>query len=445
MARRKLRPGEAGDFSEPKWNDERGVWQINCLVGEHIGRPSRIHASSPIKRKARDNLKLRVAEWKPRAAALGTYSSECTVAEAAEAWLVKCERERKQRNQTTAAYRKEIHRSTGPNANKGKFVITESDLGRMKATDVLPFHVRLHLATLNGFTTKQSLHKVVLSHAFQLLVDDGILVHNPVSSIKGYTGENAPRRPRRPTETSNPYFPEEPCPFTIDEMARYRKMEARYFSPENCQRYKRDPRFLDYTMLCYDLAARPSEVLALWWNDVDLATGEVLIDATVVKAKIKVWQIRRAIEEFGLTENDIVTRGTSPGMKDDDLVTVTYRQPFGKTRESKGRLIVSDATLAMLRCRNITMEPGQKLVFPSQRGTLMGSSQMSGPWHCVVKGTELEWSTLQTLRSTRATRVAEKHGLAAARLMLRHQENSRVTISSYVRHDKPAVNFSDVM
>jgi integrase len=198
-------------------------------------------------------------------------------------------------------------------------------------------------------------------------------------------------------------------------------------------------------MLAYDLATRPSETLALWWDDIDLTTGEVLINATVVRAKMRVWQIRRAIDEFALTEDDITTLGTAPDMTDDALVTVTYRQPFGKTRESKGSLIVSDPTLTMLGRRKGAAQPTQRLVMPNQRGKLMSSSTMSQAWQRVVAGTELEWSTPRTLRSTRVTRVAEKHGMAAARRMLRHQENSRVTAAHYVPRNESAVSFSDAL
>lgn len=445
MPRRRLEPGEVGDFSEPKWNEEREAWQISCKIGEHIGAPSRVHASGPTKRKAKDNLKARVAEWKPKAAAIGAYDPNCTVAEAADAWLIKFEQHQRTRGQTAFTYRKELRRSKASNADPKKIVIAESDLGGMRASNVRPLHIRLHLATLNKFSTKQLLHKVILNHIFEMLVEDGVRDYNPVSSIKGYDGKTAPKRSGRRKEIKNPHFPDEPSPFTADEMRLFRQLEAEHFSPENCRRYpRRDPRFLDYTAVTYDLCSRPSETLALLFDDIDFATGEVLIGGTVVVAKLRVWQIQQIIADFALSPNDIMTKDLTD-FAADDLVTATYRQPFGKTRESAGRVIVSKPTLDVLRRRRSAAPPSQRLIFPTQVGTLMRSSTMSETWQRVVAGTELDWSTPRTLRSTRATRVAEKYGIPAARLMLRHEENSPVTEESYVHRDKPAVNFTDAL
>lgn len=46
---------------------------------------------------------------------------------------------------------------------------------------------------------------------------------------------------------------------------------------------------------------------------------------------------------------------------------------------------------------------------------MVRSEQMSKTWAAIVKGRDLEWSTVETLRSTRATRVAENTGFRLPR------------------------------
>ncbi len=58
--------------------------------------------------------------------------------------------------------------------------------------------------------------------------------------------------------------------------------------------------------------------------------------------------------------------------------------------------------------------------------------------------TKTRGSTLETLRSTRATRVAEVHGVPAARLILGHEENSATTTQASVNLGRPVVDFADV-
>jgi integrase len=69
---------------------------------------------------------------------------------------------------------------------------------------------------------------------------------------------------------------------------------------------------------------------------------------------------------------------------------------------------------------------------------------MTRVWRAIVKETPLEgWTSPKTLRSTRATRVAEKHGKPAARLILGHEADSPVTTQHYVLEQKAVVNYAD--
>lgn len=440
MPRRALKPGELGDPSEPEWNEARQVFEIHCRIGEPKPfKPTLVHASGKTKRQAKDALKNRCSDWKPKATWVGSYDEQCTVIEATRAWLTSYEKHPERRPQNGRSYRNEIERSTSARAKKDKFVIVGSTLGRMKAVDVKPFHIRLHLEQLNWSTTKKQVHKALLRMTFQMLVEDGLLVFNPVVMVKT-TGRVGPRRKAGRAGAVNPYFPDEPQPLTPDEMRQYWELEEARFKEST----RRTPkRYRDYTKLAYALAARPSEAVAVRWDDVDFLAGTVTIAGTLVDCSLRIWQVSKIIDDYNLADHEIIVRADWHELDEQAVVTVAFRQPFTKTRGSMRTIKVDAGCLAMLRERKIAAEPGQALVFPSNVGKILRTNKLSTVWHSIVKDTELSWSTLKTLRSTRATRVAETHGIPAARLILGHEENSAITTQAYVNLERPVVDFAD--
>ncbi|MFF0607759.1 hypothetical protein ACFYUD_03705 [Nocardia tengchongensis] len=443
MPRRPLAPGEAGDPSEPKWNEDRQVFQIYCLIGEPIGKPSRVWASGETKRKAKDALKRRIAEWKPRLGSLGAYGDDPTVLEIVLAWLKKYENDPSVRPQNARMYRREIETVANPNhasAKKDKIVLATSDLGKMKAKVTRPLHIRLHLEQLNRFTTKQALHKTILNQAFLLYVEDGGRDDNPVASIKGYRGEKAPKR-RRKNQPVNPYFPDLPEPLDLGEMDLYLKLENAHFAAHPA----RDRRYLDYRQLTYEIAGRPGEAVALRMDeDIDFDAGTITIAGTIVDTELRIWQIRKVIDDYQLEPYEILVKDGWEKLPADHVLCVQFRQPFTKTHLSMRTIKASTDTMAMLRRRKLKALPGQRLVLPSRTQKILPADQMSLVWRAIVKGSPLEgWTSPKTLRSTRATRVAEKYGRPAARLILGHEENSPVTRGHYVAEEREVVNFAD--
>ncbi|MFF3569125.1 tyrosine-type recombinase/integrase [Nocardia jiangxiensis] len=437
MPRRALEPGESGDPSEPEWNEARQVFEIHCRIGEPKPfKPSLVRASGKTKRQAKDALKRRCGEWKPKVTWSGSYGDKCTVAEAARAWLTSYEKNPKKRPQNSRSYRNEIERSTSARARKDKFVVVDSTLGDMKAVDVKPYHIRHHLEELNWSTTKQETHKALLRMTFQMLVEDGLLDYNPVSTVKSHGRAGR----RRKGSSANPYFPDEPRPMSPDETSRYWALEKARFDDSS---YRTPKRYRDYTMLAYALAARPSEAVAVRWDDVDIAAGTVTIAGTIVDTSLRVWQVRKVIDDYDLAEHEIVVRPDWHELDEQAVVTVAFRQPFTKTSGSMRTIKVDADCLVMLRRRKLAAVPGQTLVLPSRVGKILRTNKMSTVWHSIVKDTELSWSTLKTLRSTRATRVAESHGVPAARLILGHEENSAITTQAYVSLERPVVDFAD--
>ncbi|GEM29135.1 hypothetical protein NN3_01420 [Nocardia neocaledoniensis NBRC 108232] len=444
MSQIELAPGVPGKFSEPKWNAERNTFQIHCLVGEPYGGPSKVHASGKTKPRARANLKNRIAQWKPRAGLIGTYSANVTVAELCEVWLRRYERDVTKRPQNAKHYRREINPATKGRGDDGKITIAGSVLGKMKALETRPFHVRIHLEQMNGTAYKRNRQKSILRNAFQLLVDDGLRDDNPVSSVaRNGAGRTQAPVNRRGIGNANPYFSDEPRPFSADEMDEYWQAERAYFPRRNAGRWY-EQRYLDFTLLAYELAARPGEALAVRLDeDVDYDRCEVTVAGTIIDTELRAHQVKSIVDRYNLDDDEIVYPRGWPRYDDEDVVCVAFRQPFTKTARSMRTIKAGPACMAMLRRRRIAAAPGHRLVLPSRTGKVVRSEQMSLTWSKIVKSTGLRWSTPRTLRSTRATRVAEKYGLPAARLILGHEVDSPVTARHYVPDERRVVDLAD--
>ncbi|MEU1993536.1 tyrosine-type recombinase/integrase [Nocardia gamkensis] len=442
MSQFELPPGAHGRFSKPRWNEARKIYQVHCLVGEPYGDPSKVHASGKTKPKAIANLKKRLAAWKPRVQSIGTYPPEVTVEDLCRAWLRTYENDKRKRPQNAKHYRREIEPATKGRAKADKITLAGSVLGRMKAAETRPFHIRIHLELLSGFSYKSARQKSILRNAFQMLVDDGFRDDNPVDTVKGYKGSRAKPPGSRASKVRNPFFPDEPQPFTPQELSWYWEAERDYFPRPNQSRVF-EQRYKDFTKLAYELAARPSEALSVRFDDVNFDTHEVTVSGAIVDTELRVWQLKEVIEQYRLPHDEIVMPRGWPNYDDDDVVGVAYRQPFTKTARSMRTIKVGPDCMAMLRRRQIAAPPGHRLVIPSRTGQVVRSEQMSKTWAAIVKGLDLEWSTVKTLRSTRATRVAEKYGLPAARLILGHEVDSAVTTRHYVPEARHVVDLAD--
>ncbi len=449
----KLNPGEVGKPwpAEPKWNEERGYFQQSVQIGESFGPPRRLWGKGPSKTACRKDLQKRIKEWKPRVVSDTDYGNNPTVIELVRAWF---NHEKKQptarrRIQTLAPYYQEIEVAAHPRGKPIK--IANSPIAGMKALEVKRRHIRAHLDRLGATPTKQIMHKTILNQAFQMLADDDIRDDfiNPVASIKGYNGKDAPKKSRR-QKAVNPYFDGEPAPFTEEEMAMYWRLEKKYFAADA----RRDARFRDYTMLLYETAGRPGEGLAIRLDeDIDFEHGTVSIDGTLVPTKVFAGDVAKIIKEFDLSPEEISVRPDWAELDPDVRVSVMFRQPFPKTQSSLRTIKVSPEALAMLKRRKLAARPGQKFLFLSQFGTMVRHVHAEAIFRKIVASTPLEGATLRTLRATKATRVAEKYlpqgkdyALARAREILGHEVGSRITQEHYVAFaERPVIDFVGVV
>ena len=144
--------------------------------------------------------------------------------------------------------------------------------------------------------------------------------------------------------------------------------------------------------------ARIGEVLALRWNDIDLADRTVKITATVGR-----------------------TRGEG-----------LFRQEIPKTDASNRILTMPQFAIDMLVRRRVSSNC--EWVFPSAAGTLRWPENVRTQWVAAVKGTPVEWMTTRSCRKAVATLIEATDGAEGASDQLGHA-GTAVTKKHYLARD----------
>lgn len=150
---------------------------------------------------------------------------------------------------------------------------------------------------------------------------------------------------------------------------------------------------------------RISEALGLRWQDLDLIAGTATINGAVKQVGSK-----------------------------------TVWDPAPKSAGSAQTIYLPTFTLHMLLERRQWCE----WVFPSTAGTVRGGHNFRSMLRKQLKGTEYEWVTPHTARTTVATIVADGLGVSVAAAVLGHS-SEEVTIKNYIVQQKVAPNVTNVL
>lgn len=165
----------------------------------------------------------------------------------------------------------------------------------------------------------------------------------------------------------------------------------------------------DFVMLLVVTGARPGELLAARWDDVNLLAKRPYLEVT---GTIK--------QEKGLG---------------------IYRQDFPKSETSERRVELPPTVVALLLDRKVAQEDNTiGAVFPSRVGTWQSYSQMRRRWTSAVAGSKYDWVTFKTFRKTIATLLAEEYGVKVAQDQLGHASQA-TTETFYIatRSEAPQV------
>lgn len=239
--------------------------------------------------------------------------------------------------------------------------------------------------------------KVVLGQMFALAVRRGALMTNPVRE----TGRL--RNPRR-----------KPAALTDEHLQAVR---AAIRDWQQSAAGKPGPRqngdLADVVDLILATGARIGEILALRWNDLDLAAERptVTISGTLVYIKGKGY----------------------------------LRQEWTKSDAGYRTLVLPRFTVEILRARkDIAADQPQDAVFASRRGTWLSPHNVRRQWREARADTGLEWVTPHTLRKTVATAIARVADSKSAAAQLGHASET-VTSTYYIAKPILVPDVSDIL
>lgn len=159
--------------------------------------------------------------------------------------------------------------------------------------------------------------------------------------------------------------------------------------------------------------ARIGEILALRWEDLDLAAERptLTICGTLVFVK-------------------------SQG---------NYRQPWTKSDAGYRRIVLPRFAVGMLMARKLDAPDNpHDAIFASRRGTWLSPNNVRRQWRQARADTDLAWVTPHTFRKTVATLIKEEKDTKSASAQLGHS-SEEVTDTYYIAKPVQAPDVSDIL
>ncbi len=239
--------------------------------------------------------------------------------------------------------------------------------------------------------------KVVLGQMFALAVRRGALATNPVRD----TGRL--RKPRRTVVT-----------LTNEHLEAVRAAIRQWQQPVPGKPGPRHTGDLaDIVDLMLATGARIGEILALRWQDLDLAAARptLTVCGTIVYVKGKGF----------------------------------FRQEWTKSNAGYRTTVLPRFAVGMLMARKLTAaESATDAIFGSRRGTWMSPNNVRRQWRQARADTELEWVTPHTFRKTVATLIDKEANTKSAAAQLGHASEN-VTNTYYIAKPALAPDVSDIL
>jgi integrase len=304
----------------------------------------------------------------------------------ADLWLVEITEEERVRPQTINRYETSLRTRIRPAL--GKLRIREASVGRI---DKFLREVAMnHPSAAKGA-------KVVLGQMFALAVRHGAIQTNPVRDTSRL------RKPRRTIVA-----------LTDEDLEAVRSALRVWQVPivgKPGPRHTGD--LADVVDLMLATGARIGEILALRWEDLDLAADRptLTVSGTIVYVKGKGF----------------------------------FRQNWTKSDAGYRTTVLPRFAVAMLMARKLTAPDNPiDAIFPTRRGTWMSPNNVRRQWRQARADTGLEWVTPHTFRKTVATLIDKEANTKSAAAQLGHSSED-MTNKHYVVKPAVAPDVSDIL
>lgn len=406
MARRKLEANELGEISIKEVARKnidgrvRTIYRARVRVGCIDGTIRQVQADAPGKANAREKVKaaarLKAYGVKAEQTHFLDITKDSTVLELVEFSLDNREiirdfskdvRQQKGqvKEQTVKKYRETLSTIRGEHG--------DMNLGAIPLGNVTGLLVTGWLESVSKrVPTTARLCKIVLSMAFNIAMRKGIVdwKENPTAGTEMNKGVHR-----------------EPKALTPTEEAKAIELVRRWQTPRKFTDLRGIVELLSGTGL------RPSEALALRWEDIDLSAtpAQLTVNGTVVEL------------EGGKKKGKGI-----------------IRQDVTKTMHGWRTIFLSEATTNMLMERWINRE--HDYVFPNREGGLLNPHNVNRAWR-EARGEELPEVKLKDFRPTVATKIERKHGAKAAQRHLGH--GSTTITENYYIEAAPAGDYTDAL
>ena len=346
------------------------VWRSRCYVRDYDGEVRECERTGRSGAAAERALATALRD-RARIDAGAEITGDTKLAVVAEAWWTDFQRKDRSPN-TLQAYRDRIDKQIVPAI--GNVRVRETSVG------LVDRHLRAVETKHGAAMAKQT--KTVLGQIFALAVRHDALVTNPVRETSSISTK--PKKP--PRSFSEP-----------------QALQLLAFLTYDRQAVARDINPLVATMLASGL--RIGEACGLLWSSVDLASGTLTVEATVVRLRGK-----------GL-----------------------YRKPEPKSSASYRKLTLPEWCVTMISARAETLGAAADTpVFPSPKGMLRDPSNTAADLKDAFSEAGFKWATSHVLRKTVAS-VLDSSGLSAREIadQLGHARPS-ITLDRYM--GRKAVN-----
>lgn len=354
-----------------------GRWQAIARVRDRDGVVRQIKATAETKGKARTLLHTRYLDRVPPTDGALTGSTRFAVA--AGMWLQELERS-PAKSGTVRAYVRCVNGHIIPRI--GSLTVREVTASRVQA-------LVDSVADSSGPTTAKQV-RGRLSQIMDMCVRDDALLHNPVTSTR------SPKTRRQAVTALTARQVQE-----IREHVTRWGQERTYGPPRNAAL------LLDFLDVLAATGCRPGEVLALRWEDVDLARGTVQVSGTVVRSA------------GGLV-----------------------RQGSPKTESSNRTVVLPRFGVLVLKKRYMRAGDKSAPVFASRVGGWIEASNLQRIW-TQARGERFRAVTFRDYRKAVATLIRQAEGMDAAAAQLGHS-SPEITRRHYVERDG-RVDFSVVV